>query len=485
MERLPESRVQLEITAEEVESAEALRRAVRKVGNQITIPGFRKGKAPRQMIEQAYGPDVFQEEANRYLMTDLYRQALEQTDVTPVGDPEVDIATVDPLTFTVIVPVFPEVDPGPYREVRVDPIDAAVDDAAVEELIEDLRKAVSPWVDPQNEGLQVGAGLELTPKTRYPREGDQVTIDYTIQAEGEPADEPIVDAVFVLGESGLLEAIEDAIKGLRVGESTGFSVAFDEADETVDPALRGKTLGYTVALKGLKERDLVPVDDDFAKTAGDVDTLDELRRTLRDNLHQARTEEAFREAMDQILTKIDEGATLDVPSAMIDRAIDNEIVRMRGRLVRAGLSLEAYMRATEQTEDELREELRPVLATRLRRQLLLRKIAEEEAIAVDDAEIDAAVERIAANLAERADSPPKQAERFARSDYVRETLELNMFERQLTDRLIEIATGGQSMVINAWTPPPATEPEEETAAAGQPAAAAEAAAVAEPDAAAE
>ena len=111
MERLPESRVQLEITAEEEESAEAMRRAVRKVGNQITLPGFRKGKAPKAMIEQMYGPEVFLEEANRFLMSDLYRQALEREELVPVGDPSVDISSSEPLSFTVVVPVYPEIDP--------------------------------------------------------------------------------------------------------------------------------------------------------------------------------------------------------------------------------------------------------------------------------------------------------------------------------------------------------------------------------------
>ncbi len=129
MERLPESRVQLEITAEEEESAKAMQRAVRKVANQVTLPGFRKGKAPRVMIERAYGPEVFQEEATEILMTDLYRQALEQEDLVPVGDPTVDIGSTDPLVFTVVVPVYPEIDPGAYRDVRVEPIDATVDEA--------------------------------------------------------------------------------------------------------------------------------------------------------------------------------------------------------------------------------------------------------------------------------------------------------------------------------------------------------------------
>jgi trigger factor len=461
IERLPESRVQLEITAEEEESAEALRRAVRKVGNQITLPGFRKGKAPKAMIEQMYGPEVFLEEANRFLMSDLYRQALEREDLVPVGDPSVDISSSEPLSFTVVVPVYPEIEPGAYQDVRIEPIDAAVDDAAVDEMIEGLRKSHSPWIDPQGEGLQVGADLELTPKSRHPRDGDQVTIDYTVQEEGANVEEPVVDAVFVLGESGLLEPIEDAIRGLRVGETTGFSVPFAGDDESIDESLRGKTLSYSVTLKGLKERDLLPLDDDFAKTVGDVDALDELHGKLREELHQARTAEARRDALTQIIAKMADGATIDLPEPMIDSAVEDDLRRLRGRLAQQGVPLEAYLRAVEQTEDALREEMRPAAQERLRNSLLLRAIAEREGIAVGDEDIDAAVERI--SFAAQTSEQPKQAEAFARSDYVRGMLQSELFERRLTDRLVEIATEGRGAVVNAWTPP-VTEAADESAA---------------------
>ena len=454
MERLPESRVQLEIAAEEDESAKAMQRAVRRVANQVTIPGFRKGKAPRVMIERAYGPDVFREEAAEILMTDLYRQALEQEDLAPVGDPTVDVQSTDPLVFTVVVPVYPDVDPGAYRDVRVDPIDATIDDAAVDELVEAMRKAQSPWVDPEGEGLQVGAGLELTPKTRQPRAGDQVTIDYTVQEDDETiVEEPVVDAVFVLGESGLLEPIEDAIKGLRVGESTGFSVPFAADDESIDESVRGKTLSYTVTLKGLKERDLLPLDDDFAKTVGDVDTLESLRRDIRDDLHRARTGSARGEVLNQIIAAIAEGATIEIPEPMIDRAVESDLERLRGRLAQQGVPLEAYLRSTEQTEDDLRAEIRPEAHQRLRNSLLLRAIADKEAIEVSDEELDEAVNRMtaAAQQSER----PQQAEQFARSEYVRDMLQSEYFDRRLTDRLIEIATEGRGAVVNAWEPPAA------------------------------
>jgi trigger factor len=455
MERLPESRVQLEITAEEAETAEAMRRAARKVGNQITVPGFRKGKAPRAMIEKMYGPDVFSEEANRYLMTDLYRQALEQEDLVPVGDPTVDVVSTSPLTYTVVVPVYPSIEPGNYQDVRIEPIDAAVDEAAVDEVIEALRKAQSPWVDPQEEGLQVGADLALTPRSRHPREGDQVTIDYTVEMEGEPAEEPVTDAVFVLGESGLLEPIEEAIKGLRVGESAGFSIPFAEDDESIDASLRGNTLAYTVTLKGLKERDLLPLDDDFAKAVGDAETLAELREQLASDLHQRRTADARGEAMAQIIGKIAEGANLELPVPMIDQAVEEDIRRLRGQLAQQGVPLEAYLRSTESTEEDLRNEMRPAAAERLRSSLLLRAIAEKEGIAVSDEELDAAVEQMARSA--QAASRPEQAEAFARSDYVRTMLQTEMFDRQLADRLIAIATEGRGAVVNAWEPPAESE----------------------------
>lgn len=472
IERLPESRVQLEITAEEQESNEAMRRAVRKVGNQVTVPGFRKGKAPRAMIEQLYGADVFEEEANRFLMTDLYRQALEREDLTPVGDPEVDITSTAPLSYTVIVPIYPVVEPGDYRAVRIEPVDATVSDEEIDELLASLQKAHSPWIDPQGEGLQVGAGLELTPKSRNPRDGDQVTIDYTVQEEGQDVEEPVADAVFVLGESGLLQPVEDAIKGLRVGESAGFSVPFAAEDETIDPSVRGKTLEYRVTLKGLKERDLLPLDDDFAKTVGDVETLAEFRQGLAENMHQRRTGEARGEALAQIIAKVAEGASIELPAPMVDQAVEDEIRRLRNSLAQQGVSLEAYLRALETTEEALREEARPAALERLRNSLLLRTIAEREAIAVDDAVVDASVERMA-RIAQDSQQP-NQAEAFARSPQLRGMLQSELFERQLTDRLIELATEGRGAVVNGWEPPVAEANAEEgsgeaTAAEGEPA----------------
>lgn len=459
VERLPESKVLLDIAADDDEFAKAMDRAYRQIGRQVAVPGFRKGKAPRNMIERLYGRGVFLEEANKELMTDLYRRALEREELRPVGEPEVEIVAPEPLAFKVTLPVYPTVDPGPYRDVRMESVDAAIDEAAVDEAIAQLRRAQSPWVDPEDAGLEVGADLVLERKRRTPREGDQVTIDYRVREGDEEAEEPIEDAVFVLGESGLLDQLEDRIKSLHVGESAAFEVPFAEDDESVDKDLRGKTLAYDVTLKGLKERDLVPLDDDFAREAAEVETLEELRRNLRDDLLQRKTAESRVEVLNRTITAMAEGATIEIPAAMVDDAVEEDLRAMRNRLTRQGLSLEGYLRMMGQTEEDVRGEQRPAAERRIRNSIVLQEIAKREGIEVGESDLDSEVGRLAATAAAAPD--PRRIEDLYRSDYFRDVLRNDLFERRLSERLLEIATEGRGAVLNGWVEP---EPEPEAAA---------------------
>lgn len=474
VERLPESRAVLEIAADEAEFAKAMDKAYRRVAQQVALPGFRKGKAPRGMIERAYGRQVFIEEAHRLLMDELYRDALKESGVSPVGDPEVEIVEVEPLAFKVTIDVYPDIDPGDYAAVRVEPIDAAVDEAAVEETVENLRKGASPWVDPAEEGMELGPDNVLQPKQRAPRAGDQVTIDYTVYESDPENAEQEEDAQFVLGESGLLERLEEEITKLRPGQSSTFTADFAEDDTVVDPGLRGKSMHYQVTLKGIKERDLLPIDDDLAKTVADVDTLAEMRENIRQNLHRDRTTNARSEVLSSIISQIADGATVEIPAPMIDDAVEDDLNGMRQRLAQRGLSLEAYLRLTGQSVDDLKAELRPEASRRLRQSVVLREVARREGIEVSDEDIDASVERMVSTSTTARD--PKQAEEFFRSDFVRSSLRNEMFDRKLQDRLIELATENRGAVLNAWEAPagaPAAETEGETVdvAAGSDAAA--------------
>ncbi len=455
VERLPGSRALLDIAADDAEFANAMDVAARRVAQQVALPGFRKGKAPRAMIEKAYGRGIFLEEAHRVLMDDLYRAALEQANLSPVGRPEVEVTEIEPLAFRVTVPVYPEIEVGSYGDVRVEPIDAGVDDETLAEAIERLRKGASPWVDPEEEGMELGADNVLQPKLRSPREGDQVTIDYSVWDETPDQAEEEQDAQFVLGESGLLERLEEEITKLKVGETVQFDASFEADDEVVDPGLRGKTMHYTVTLKGLKQRDLLALDDDFAKTVSDLDTLEELRERMRQNLHQEKTSNARAEVLTKVIEQMAEGASFEIPAAMIDDAVEEDINAMRQRLAQRGLAMDAYLRLTGQSIEDIRRDGREAAERRLRQSLLLREIAQREDIQVLDHEIVDSVARMVGSAS--GTSNPAQAEAFFRSDYVRNTLRNELFDRKLQDRLIDLATEGRGAVLNAWVAPVAAE----------------------------
>lgn len=441
VERLPESQVRLDITAEDAEFAEAVEKAAKKVSRDITLPGFRKGHVPRHMIERMYGREVFLEEAGRLIMDDLYRKALEQEEITPVGNPEVQITQMDPVAFTVEVPVYPTVDPGDYTSVRVEPQDASIQESDVDEVLQRLRKASSPWVDPAEE--------------RKPVEGDQVSLDLAIFENDEPFQDPIENAQFIIGESQLFEGLRDAVLELTPGETGEAIITFAEDDEAAADKLRGKTLKYVVTLKGIKERELLEVDDEFAKTYAGEESAEALIAAIRKDLHQAKTTETRSAVLNQIIDAVADGATLEIPSVMIDEAVTEEVARVRQRLQMQRGSLEAFLRSSGQTEDEFKEELRPEVAKRLRNSLVLREIAEREGITVSDEDIEAEIERITS----AAPNPEQMQQVYGADRYMRSMLRNEIYDERLSNHLITSATEGKGATLNGYDPDAATESE--------------------------
>jgi trigger factor len=426
--------IRLDITAEEAEFSEAVEKAAKKVSRDIALPGFRKGKVPRHMIERMYGREVFLEEAGRLIMDDLYRKALEQEELTPVGNPEVQITQMDPVAFTVEVPVYPIVDPGDYASVRVEPQDASIEESEVDEVVQRLRKASSPWVDPARE--------------RKPKEGDQVSLDLSIFEGDEQFQEPIEDAQFIIGESQLFDELREAVLKLKPGESGEAMITFGEDDEAAADKLRGKTLKYVVTLKGIKERDLLEVDDEFAKTYAGEESAESLLAAIRKDLHQAKTTEARTTVLNQIIDAIAEGATIEIPTVMIDDSLTEEMTRVRQRLQMQRTSLEAYLRANNQTEDEFKEELRPQVAQRLRNSLVLREIAQREGIAITEDEIEAEIH----NIVSGAPNPEKMEEVYSADRYMRSVLRNEMYDERLSNHLINTATEGRGATLNGYEP---------------------------------
>ena len=440
--RLPESQVRLDIVASDEELNASKERAFKSVSKQIRVQGFRPGKAPRAVIERMYGTDFYMEEAHRDVIDKLYRKAIEEAAVVPVGQPSVSITEVSPLPFQVTVPVYPTVDPGAYRDVRVETRDAALEESEVDEAIARLQKANGEWVEP------------ATP--RNPAEGDQVVIDLSVSHDGAEFDKPIIDAVFVLGESNLFSELRTLIETMLPGETRTTEIAFGAEDENVNARVRGKTLVYEVTLKSVKARELPEIDAEFAKKAADQESVEAMRDLIRIDLHRNKTTEQRNAVFNEIINKIAEGSELELPAVMIDEAVGEEIKSTQQRLAQQGMSLEVYLRSQGVTPDQFQADLRPGVERRLRNSLLLREIAEKEAIAVADEDVDGEIDAITAG----APNAQQLRDLYSKEGYFRRLLRDDLFDRKLTDRIVEIATEGRGAVTNAFVEPaPALETE--------------------------
>ncbi len=434
IERIPGSQVRLDIAADPEEQNEAIEKAYRRVAREVVIPGFRKGKAPRSMIERYFGREMVVDEANRKLMDDLYRKAIEQENLVPVGEPSLDSIEAEPLQFSVTVPVYPTVDPGAYLDVRVEPEDAAVEERQIDEVLEELRKQRSPWVDPA--------------EPRTAQMGDQITVDIAITENGEEFQAPSEGATFELGDTTFLAELVDLVQTLKPGESGSVDILFDE--ERLDPGdpRIGKTLTYTLTLTGLKERELLPLDDEFAKSYVSAETMDEVKDRLRTNLHIEKTRETRTRVVNSIVEKIVEGATFELPEPMIEEQIDRQVERAKRELSMQGIPWEGFLRQIGQSEDEWRETIRGSATESLASSVVLREIAEQEQIGVSEDDLIAEIEEMVASAPE-----PGARQAYLSNEYLRNVIRNELYDQKLTDRLIEIATEGGDAVLNGYVAP--------------------------------
>lgn len=417
----------LDIAADEAEFAVAMNAAYRKIVRDVNVPGFRKGKAPRHIVERLVGQNALVEEAGMGMMDDLYRRALEQENLTPVSEPEVNVTEVNPIAFTITVQVYPDVTLGDYLSVRVDPIDVSLEDGEIDETIETMRKNVAEWIPLDEE--------------RKPEEGDQVVIDMTVYDGDEVFQEPATDMPWVLGEANMFEALEDTIKDMEVGTSDELTLAFDDDDESVAPDIRGKSLRYDITLKEVNVRDLPEVDDEFAGRFGEIETIDDLREEIRKDLLRGKVAEAQTEVVNEIVNKMAEASEVDVPVAMVDMEIDNQVTQTRSRLAQTGTDLETFLSMSNKTEEDFREELREDAARRVRNTLVLNQIAEVESLTVTDEDIEAEIDRMIGDM-----ENAEQLRSIYASEYFRERLENDLHDRRMTERIIEIATEGVGAV---------------------------------------
>jgi trigger factor len=389
-------------------------RAYGRVQKRATLPGFRRGRVPRSLVKLHFADDVRREVAE-HLIPDVYRQALSEARIDPVNEPDLQDLKLEegaPLSFTAVVEVKPAIALGEYRGVEIQHSPAPVTEADVDEALERMRDQ-----NAQFRSVERAAGP-----------GDLVVVDYTLA----PQDHEPTTATghhFLVGGGTVLPEIDAATVGMHAGETREVPLRF--ADDHRMETLRGKAGSATLKLAEVKEKILPALDDEFAKTLGEFETLEALRTEVRRQL-EARREAESRQALDdKIVDALLSRHEFGVPEAMVMRQVAHHVEHTRERLRRQGVDPDGV----QWDYDKIVGELRPGAERAVRRALLLEAIAEREVLAPADADVEAEVEK----LARAAQRPAAAVRRMMEKSGDLESLRHGLRERKTLDLLIEHA----------------------------------------------
>ncbi|MDY5884073.1 MAG: trigger factor [Roseburia sp.] len=374
------AKLTIEVPAEEVEKA--LQEAYNKEKNKISLPGFRKGKVPRNMIEKMYGPAVFYEEAANILIQANYAAAVEESGADVVSRPTIDVTQIEagkPFIFTAEVAVRPEVELGKYLGVQVTKIDTSVSDAEVEEALEKERNNNSRTVAVTDRPVAVG---------------DTAIIDFEgfidgVAFEGGKGENHPLE----IGSHSFIDTFEDQLVGKNAGDEVEVNVTVPEEYQAKD--LAGKPAVFKVKIHEVKAKELPELNDEFAQDVSEFDTLEEYKADLRKNLEVQKENEAKRTKEDEAIKKIIDKSKMEIPEAMIKTQCESMVNEFAQRIAQSGLSMEQYMQFSGLTMEKLEEQVRPEAETRIKSSLVLEQIAKDENIEVSDDEVKAEVEKMA------------------------------------------------------------------------------------------
>lgn len=374
MEKLEGSKVKLtiEVSAEQFEAA--TQKAYQKAGKRFNVPGFRKGKAPRKVIENMYGPLAFFDDAFDIVYPEAYQAAIAEQGVEPVDRPDVSIETLpdgeNPLVFSLMVAVKPEVELGAYKGIEVEKRAYNVTDGEVDAAIAQLQEGVARMVDVD----------------RPVENGDTVNLDYSGSVDGVKFDGGTAQGqTLTIGSGQFIPGFEEQMVGMAAGEEKDIEVTFPEEYHAEN--LAGKKAVFAVKVNGIQVKELPALDDEFAKDVSEYDTLEALREVKRKELLEQAEKNAKIEKENDVVRKAVENATVELPEAMVERQIDSFLQDMGYRLQMQGISLEDYLKYTNTELSALREQYRADAALRVKSQLVLEAISKAEAIEATPEEI--------------------------------------------------------------------------------------------------
>lgn len=374
------AKLTIEVSAEELEKA--IQAAYMKQKSQISLPGFRKGKVPRHMIEKMYGAEIFFEDAANMLINQEYPKAVDESGVDIVSRPTIDITQLEKgksFIFTAEVAVRPEVTLGKYMGVQVTKIDTSVTEEEVMAEIDRERESNARMI---------------TVEDRPVADGDTAVIDF----------EGFVDGVafeggkgenhsLVIGSHSFIDTFEDQLVGKNAGEEVEVNVTFPEEYHAAE--LAGKPAVFKVKINEIKAKELPELDDEFAQDVSEFDTLAEYKESVEKKLVERKEADAKRTKEDEAIQKIIDKSKMEIPDAMVDTQTRSMVDDFANRIAQQGLSMEQYMQFTGMTVEKMMEQMKPEALKRIQSSLVLEAIAKEENIEVSDEEVDEELKKMA------------------------------------------------------------------------------------------
>ena len=362
----------------------ACQKAYLRTRGRINVPGFRKGKAPRKMIEKLYGAEVFFEDAVNLLIPDAYEEALGEIEETVVSQPAIDVVQIEagkPVIFTAEVAVKPQVELGQYKGIEVEPIHVEVSEDEINAQIDRERENNSRMIDIDDRPVE---------------NGDLIRLDYEGTISGEPFDGGKgTDYPLTIGSNSFIPGFEEQLIGSRIGEDRDIVVTFPEDYHAEE--LRGKVAVFACKVNSIQKKELPDADDEFAQDVSEFDTLAEYKEDIRKNILERKENEAKRQREAVIVDKIIENAQMDIPEAMIRDQVD----RMKESFVRQiqsqfqGITVEQYMQLTGMDAQKLDEQMRPEALKRIQNSLVLEAVADAENIEISDERLDEEFQKMA------------------------------------------------------------------------------------------
>lgn len=382
VEKLEHNMVKLTIEVEAAEFDAATKRAYNKKKSSFNLPGFRKGKVPMNVIEKTYGAGVFYEDAANDIMPKAYADALDEAGIDVVSRPEIDVTKIgkgESFVFTATVAVKPEVTLGQYKGLEVQKDSVEVTD---EEVEAELKKA------------QEQNAREITVEDRAVKEGDVITLDYAGTIDGVPFDGGTASSQKLeIGSHSFIDTFEDQLVGLNIGDEKDVEVTFPE--EYHAPELAGKPATFHVKVLGITEKQLPEIDDDFAQDTTEFDSLEEYKADVRAKLEKSKEDQAKSAMQNVLVEKAVEGATMDIPDAMIDSQVEQMVDEFKQRVSYQGISFEQYLQFTGQNLEALEESMRPEAVKRIQGSLVLEAIVAAESIEATDEDLNKEMEKMA------------------------------------------------------------------------------------------